>query len=148
VQLILEDGSVYPIEGRLKFADVTVDPSTGSQVIRAVVPNPKGLLLPGMFVRARLPEGTKSSAILVPQRAVSRDEKGNATVLVVGPDNKLAPRTLVTARTVGDNWLVTSGLKPGDRVVVEGAQMLQPGTPVSAQPYRAGAAAPAAQPGK
>jgi membrane fusion protein (multidrug efflux system) len=136
VQLTLEDGTAYPLQGKLKFADVSVDPTTGSQIIRAQFPNPRGLLLPGMFARARLVDGVRSRAITVPQRAVTRDEKGNPTVLVVGGDGKLQPRTLTAPRTVGDQWLVTAGLKPGDKVVVEGAQMLQPGTPVTAKPYQ------------
>lgn len=134
VRLKLENGSAYPQEGTMKFTDVTVDPTTGSQVIRAIFSNPRGLLLPGMFVRAEMVEGTKSEGILLPQRAVTRDEKGAAIAMVVGPDGKLQPRPLTTSRTVGTNWLVTSGLKPGDKVVVEGAQNLQPGTPVKAVP--------------
>ncbi|WP_275044687.1 efflux RND transporter periplasmic adaptor subunit [Sphingomonas endophytica] len=145
VRLRLEDGSVYPIEGKLQFADVSVDPNTGTQTIRAIFPNPRGLLLPGMYVRAELVEGTRSDAILVPQRAVTRDERGNPTVLVVGADGKLQPRSLTAPRTIGDNWLVTAGLKPGDKVVVEGAMMLRPGMPVKAVPYNPNA--PAAQPG-
>ena len=147
VRLKLEDGSTYPVEGTLKFTDVTVDPTTGSQVIRAVFPNSRGLLLPGMYVRAELVQGIKSNGMLVPQRGVTRDEKGNATALVVGADGKLQPRTLTAPRTVGQNWLVTAGLKPGDRVVVEGAQNLQPGTPVKAVPFQenAGSQAPGGQ---
>ena len=140
VQLRLEDGSVYPIEGTLQFADVSVDPNTGTQTIRALFPNPRGLLLPGMYVRAELVEGTQANALLVPQRAVTRDEKGNPSVLVVGPDGKLQPRALTAPRTIGENWLVTSGLKPGDKVVVEGAMMLRPGMPVKAVPYNPNAA--------
>ena len=145
VQLRLEDGSVYPIQGTLQFADVSVDPNTGTQMIRALFPNPRGLLLPGMYVRAELVEGTKSDAILVPQRAVTRDERGNPTAMVVGADNKLQPRQLTAPRTIGDNWLVTAGLKPGDRVVMEGAMMLRPGMPVKAVPFNPNAAP--AQPG-
>lgn len=136
VRLKLEDGSTYPMEGTLKFTDVTVDPATGTQAIRAVFSNPRGLLLPGMYVRAELVEGTKANGILVPQRAVTRDPKGAATVLVIGADGKLAPRPLQTQRTVGDQWLVTGGLQPGDKVVIEGAQMLQPGTPVKGYPWK------------
>ena len=136
VRLKLEDGSTYPIEGTLKFTDVTVDPATGTQAIRAVFSNPRGLLLPGMYVRAQLVEGTKANGILVPQRAVTRDPKGAATVLVIGADGKLAPRPLTTTRTVGDQWLVTGGLQAGDKVVIEGAQMLQPGTPVKGYPWK------------
>jgi len=136
VRLKLEDGSTYPIEGTLKFTDVTVDPATGTQAIRAVFGNPRSLLLPGMYVRAELVEGTKSNGILVPQRAVTRDPKGAASVLVIGADGKLAPRPLQTQRTVGDAWLVTGGLNAGDKVVIEGAQMLQPGTPVKGYPWK------------
>lgn len=135
VRLRLEDGSLYPIEGTLQFADVSVDPATGTQTIRAIFPNPKALLLPGMYVRAELIEGTQAQAITVPQRAVSRDEKGNPTVLVVGRDNKLASRVIVAPRTIGENWLVTSGLSAGERVVVEGAMMLRPGAPVKPVPW-------------
>ncbi len=145
VQLRLEDGSVYPIEGKLQFADVSVDPNTGTQTIRALFPNPRGLLLPGMYVRAELVQGTQAGAIMVPQRAVTRDERGNPTVMVVGADNKLQVRQLTAPRTIGDNWLVTAGLKPGDKVVMEGAMMLRPGMPVKAVPYNPNAAP--AQPG-
>ena len=140
VRLRLEDGSVYPIEGKLQFADVSVDPNTGTQTIRALFPNPKGLLLPGMFVRAELVEGTKSDAIMVPVRAVTRDERGNPSVMVVGADGKLQPRQLTTSRTIGENWLVTAGLNPGDKVVMEGAMMLRPGMAVKAVPYNPNAA--------
>ena len=131
VRLLLEDGTFYGPEGTLRFADVTVDPTTGTQVIRAIFPNPNGLLLPGMYVRAQLVEGTQQRGLLVPQRAVGRDERGNATVMVVGPDNKVSPRTLQTSRTVGDSWLVTGGVRPGDRVVVEGGMTLRPGMAVT-----------------
>lgn len=135
VKLKLEDGSDYGPEGTLRFADVTVDPNTGSQVIRALFPNPNGLLLPGMFVRASLAQGTDQNAILVPQRAVSRDERGKATVMVIGADNKVEPRVLQTSRTIGDNWLVTGGLKAGDKVIVAGGMMLRPGMPVQGKPW-------------
>jgi membrane fusion protein (multidrug efflux system) len=135
VRIKLETGSIYPQTGTLRFADVTVNPTTGSQTIRAVVPNGSGLLLPGMYVRAVLPEGTQSRAILVPQRAVSRDERGNATVMVVGAGNKVEPRTLQTARAQGDTWIVTGGLKPGDKVIVEGGMMLRPGMVVNPSPF-------------
>lgn len=146
VRVRLETGNLYPIEGTLRFADVTVDPTTGSQTIRALIPNPNGLLLPGMFVRAELPEGVQASAMLVPQRAVSRDERGNPTVMVVGAGNKVEVRPIATSRTQGDNWIVTGGLKPGDRVIVEGAMMLRPGMPVTPKPFSdkpAAGAAPA-----
>ncbi|NTS65523.1 efflux RND transporter periplasmic adaptor subunit [Sphingomonas sp. HHU CXW] len=132
VRLRLEDGSIYPIEGTLQFADVSVDPATGTQTIRARFPNPRSLLLPGMYVRAELVEGTQGNALLVPQRAVQRDEKGNPTVMVVGADNKVQLRTLTAPRTIGENWLVTAGLKPGEKVIVEGGLMLRPGMPVKA----------------
>ncbi len=130
VKLMLEDGTTYGPQGTLRFADVTVDPTTGSQIIRAQFPNPNGLLLPGMYVRAQLVEGTQAKAMLVPQRAVGRDERGNPTVMVVGADNKVAVRTLQTSRTIGDDWLVTGGVSPGDRVIVEGGTMLRPGMAV------------------
>ena len=143
VTLLLENGTTYAAEGTLRFADVTVDPATGSQVIRALFPNRTGLLLPGMYVRAVLVEGTQARAMLVPQRAVSRDERGNATVMVVGRDNKVAPRTLQTSRTIGENWLVTGGVEPGDRVIVEGGMTLRPGMAVTPSPWNPNAAPPA-----
>ena len=148
VRLKLETGATYAEEGTLRFADVTVDPATGSQTIRAIVPNHAGLLLPGMFVRAELPEGTQSNAILVPQRSVGRDERGHATAMVVGAGNKAELRTLTTARTQGDDWIVTAGLKPGDRVIVEGGMMLRPGMPVNATPVGSKPAAPAPAQGR
>ncbi len=135
VQLILPNGQTYLIEGRLQFAEVTVDQTTGAVTLRASFPNPTGMLLPGMYVRAKLVQGTQAKAMLVPQRAVSRDERGNPTVMVVGPDNKIAPRTLQTTQTQGDNWLVTGGVKPGDKIVVEGGMMLRPGMAVKATPW-------------
>ncbi|WP_343527065.1 efflux RND transporter periplasmic adaptor subunit [Sphingomonas sp.] len=135
VKLKLEDGSDYGPQGTLRFADVTVDPTTGSQVIRALFPNPHGLLLPGMFVRASLVEGTQSHAFLVPQRAVSRDEKGQATVMVIGAGNKVEVRTLQATRSIGDSWLVNSGLKAGDKIIVEGGMLLRPGMPVQGKPW-------------
>jgi len=135
VGLTLEDGSEYGHQGNFQFADVTVSQQTGSVTIRAIFPNPEGLLLPGMYVRAHLIEGTQAQGILAPQQAVSRDEKGNPTALVVGADNKIEPRQLTTTRAIGDKWLVTSGLKPGDRLVMDGAMMLQPGTPVQPVPW-------------
>jgi len=149
VKLKLEDGSIYGPEGTLRFADVTVDPNTGSQTIRAQFSNPNGLLQPGMYVRAQLAQGTQLQGMLVPQRGVGRDERGNATVLVVGQGNKVEPRVIKTERVIGDSWLVTSGLNPGDKVIVEGAMMLRPGMPVTPQPWNPNAkpAAPQ-QPGQ
>jgi membrane fusion protein (multidrug efflux system) len=136
VQLILETGQAYPLVGQLRFADVTVDPTTGSQTIRAVFPNPQHLLLPGMFVRARLTQGIQSRGMLVPQTAVTRDPRGRPTVLVVGPGNKATVRIITADQSVGDNWLVTAGLKPGEKVIVEAGPLLQPGAPVTPQPWK------------
>ena len=147
VKLLLEDGSAYPLTGRLKFSEVTVDQSTGSITLRAIFPNPKHVLLPGMFVRAILEEGINEHAILVPQRGVTRNQAGNAVVMVVGGDEKVEPRIIKVARTVGDNWLVGEGLKAGDRVILEGLQRARPGTPVKAMPFGAKAdATPAGAP--
>jgi membrane fusion protein (multidrug efflux system) len=121
--------------GTLSFADVTVDPATGSQTIRAVFPNPQHILLPGMFVRGQLSQGVQARGILVPQRAVSRDERGRPTVLVVGAKNMSELRVIVADRSVGDDWLVTGGLKPGDKVIVEGGPLIRPGMPVKPQPW-------------
>lgn len=127
VKLILEDGTVYPLAGTLQFRDVTVDPTTGSITLRLIFPNPKQVLLPGMFVRAVVQEGVSEQALLVPQQAVTRDTKGTPTALVVNKDNKVEQRTLELDRPIGDKWLVTSGLTPGDRVVVEGFQKVRVG---------------------
>ncbi|MBT1075107.1 efflux RND transporter periplasmic adaptor subunit [Geobacter grbiciae] len=135
VKLLLEDGSPYPLSGTLKFSEVTVDQSTGSITLRAVFPNPKQILLPGMFVRAIVEDGVSEQAILVPQRGVTRNPKGDATALVVGAENKVESRVIKVARTVGDNWLVSDGLKAGDRVILEGIQRAKPGTPVKAVPF-------------
>jgi membrane fusion protein (multidrug efflux system) len=135
VRLQLESGSTYPMTGTLSFADVTVDPATGSQTIRAVFPNPQHILLPGMFVRGQLSQGIQSRGILIPQRGVSRDERGRPTVLVVGAKNMSELRVIQADRTVGENWLVTGGLKPGDKVIVEGGPLLRPGIPVKPEPW-------------
>jgi membrane fusion protein (multidrug efflux system) len=127
VELVLEDGSVYPQKGKLEFAEAIVDPNTGSVTLRARFPNPRGLLLPGMFVRARLSQAIAPNAILAPQQAVSRDPQGNATVYVIGPDNKAQLRTVTAPRTVGDKWLVTEGLAAGDKVITEGLDRVKPG---------------------
>jgi membrane fusion protein (multidrug efflux system) len=133
VRLQLETGSLYPTVGTLRFADVTVDPATGSQTIRAVFANPQRLLLPGMFVRAQLGQGVQSRGILVPQRAVSRDERGRPTVLVVGAKDMAELRVIQADRTIGTNWLVTGGLKPGDKVIVDAGPLVRPGIPVKPQ---------------
>jgi membrane fusion protein (multidrug efflux system) len=128
VGLTLEDGSTYSERGRLKVAEVSVDPSTGSVVLRAVFPNPKRELLPGMFVRATLTRGTRAAALLVPQRGVSHTPRGEATVMVVGPDDKVSERVVTTDRAIDGEWLITAGLRPGDRVVLDGLQKIKPGT--------------------
>ncbi len=127
VKIILEDGTVYPLAGSLQFADVTVDQTTGSVVLRVVVPNPDGILLPGMYVRAMIEEGVRDNAILVPQQAISHDPKGNPLTFVVDNKNIVQQRELVTDRSIGDKWLVSSGLAKGDRVIVEGIQKVRPG---------------------
>jgi len=134
VRLVLEDGREYGTAGALQFADVTVDPSTGSITLRALFPNPRSELLPGMFVRARLEEGVSPQALLVPQQGVSRDQKGLPTALVVNAERKVERRQLVTDRAIGDAWLVSSGVKPGDQVIVEGLQKVRPGVEVKAVP--------------
>ncbi|WP_076072981.1 efflux RND transporter periplasmic adaptor subunit [Sphingomonas montana] len=126
VRLKLEDGSDYGRTGTVQFAEVTVDQNTGTVTLRARFPNPDGLLLPGMYVRAILAQSSDTDAILVPQAGVARDPKGQATVFLVGPGNKAVMRTVQTTRTVGSNWLVTAGLRPGDRVIVEGLGRLKP----------------------
>jgi membrane fusion protein, multidrug efflux system len=143
VKLVTEDGREYGVQGTLQFADVTVDPTTGSISLRALFPNAKGELLPGMFVRARLDEGVNPQALLVPQVGVTRDPKGNPVALVVGADKKVQRRQLVTERAIGDAWLVTDGVKPGEQVIVEGVQKVRPGAPVN--PVPVGAAPQAAR---
>ncbi len=130
VELVLDNGTVYPLRGKLQFADVTVDPATGTVTLRALFPNPNGVLLPGMFAKARIVSGVVPNGILVPQAAVTRDPQGNATVMVVGAGDKAEMRTLTVAQTVGDQWLVTGGLQAGDRVIVEGLQKVRPDAPV------------------
>jgi membrane fusion protein (multidrug efflux system) len=144
VKLVLEDGSAYPLPGTLKFSEVTVDQSTGSITLRAIFPNPKQTLLPGMFVRTIVEQGTTENAILVPQRGVTRNPKGEATVMVVGGEEKAEQRVIKVNRTVDDNWLVSDGLKAGDRVILEGLQRARPGTPVKAVPFGSAPAAPPA----
>lgn len=137
VKLLLEDGTLYPLEGTLKFSDVTVDPSTGSFILRTVFPNPRHLLLPGMYVRAVVQEGLVEQAVLVPQQSVSRDPKGNPIALVVNGSEKVEQRLIAIDRAMGDKWLVSDGLKPGDRLIVEGLQKARPGTSVKAVPFKA-----------
>lgn len=146
VKLVLEDGSSYPLEGTLNFSEVTVDQSTGSITLRAQFPNPNQLLLPGMFVRGIVQEGIQEQAILVPQRGVTRDPAGNAVALVVGENDVVERRVLKTERTVGDAWLITDGLKVGERVIVEGIQRIRPGATVKVVPFGEKAAQAGSQP--
>jgi len=144
VKVLLEDGTPYPLAGKLKFRDVTVDPTTGSVTVRMVFPNPDNVLLPGMFVRAIVEEGVAEEAILVPQQGVTRDQKGNPYALVAGKEGKVEQRMLTLDRAVGDEWLVTKGLATDDRVIVEGLQRIRPGSDVKAVPFAATKAEPAA----
>lgn len=130
VDLVLEDGSSYPFQGKLQFSDIAVEPGTGTITLRALFPNPKKALLPGMFVRARIQEGVNHRALVVPQVGVTHDAKGQPTALIVDQDNKVALRVLTTMRAADDNWLVASGLNAGDRVIVQGLQKVQPGMTV------------------
>jgi membrane fusion protein, multidrug efflux system len=148
VRLFLEDGTPYALEGKLQFRDVTVDPTTGSVVLRLIFPNPDATLLPGMFVRARVEEGVAEHAILAPQQGVTRDPKGNASALVVDTAGQAALRPIVVARAIGDKWLVTSGLADGEQVIVEGLQRVRPVAPVKAVPVGAVAAPGAPASGK
>ena len=146
IQLVLEDGSTYAHEGKLQFAGVTVNTTTGAVTLRALVPNPERMLMPGMYVRARLDKGTDPEALLVPQPGIGRDNTGKATALVVNTENKVEQRKVVVAEAIGTNWRVTDGLKAGERVIVEGSGKVRPGQSVrvvDVQPV-AGNTAPAA----
>lgn len=134
VSLKLDDGTDYPVKGRLQFADVTVDQTTGNLLLRALFPNPRGVLLPGLYVRAVVAQGGKPSAILAPQQGVTRSPTGDATAMVVDAQGKAQQRDIKTDGVVGDKWLVASGLNPGDRLIVEGLQRVKPGAPVHAVP--------------
>jgi len=134
VALTLEDGTAYPERGRLKVSEVSVDPSTGSVTLRAEFPNPRRELLPGMFVRAQLTQGTRAAALLVPQRGVSHNSKGEATVMVVDAENKVAERIVVADRAIEGEWLITAGLSAGERVVLDGLQKVKPGAVVNPTP--------------
>lgn len=136
VRLLLEDGSEYPHPGVLEFSEVTVDVGTGSVTLRALIPNPERLLLPGMFVRAVIQEGVREGSLLAPQQAVTHNQQGQPTALVVGPDNTVQLRVLQTDRAIGDQWLVTQGLQPGDRVIVEGMQLVKPGAKAIPEEYQ------------
>jgi membrane fusion protein (multidrug efflux system) len=130
VTLILEDGRVHPHAGRLESSEVTVDQGTGTVTLRATIPNPEEELLPGMFVRARVEEGIRQDAILIPQQGVQHDRRGNPIALVVNDEGKVEERKIEAERAIGDQWLVEAGLRPGDRVIVEGSQKARPGTQV------------------
>lgn len=145
ISIALEDGSTYAHPGRLQFSGVQVNPATGAVTLRAVVPNPDGVLMPGMFVQTLLPTGVSNDALLVPQQAVTRDLAGKASVLLVDAERKLARRTIEVERAVGNRWLVSSGLQAGDVVVVDGFQRVKPGDVVSPQPVNLGMPAPDAQ---
>jgi membrane fusion protein (multidrug efflux system) len=138
VKLLLDDGTEYPLKGELKFRDVTVDPTTGSVILRIVFPNPKDILMPGMFVRTFVLEGIHKNAILVPQQAVFRDPKGNPLTFVVDQNGKVEQRSLTLDRAIGDAWLVSSGLAQGERVIVEGMQKVKPGISVKTVPFEKG----------
>jgi membrane fusion protein, multidrug efflux system len=150
-KLILEDNSPYPPAGKLQFTEVTVDSGTGSVTLRAVFPNSQSILLPGMFVRERLEEGVNEQGLLVPQRAVGHNARGEATVTVVGADNKAAVRVIKTDRAIGDQWLVSDGATPGDKVIIVGVQAVRPGSlvhphEVTPDELNPNATAPAASP--
>ncbi|MDD9301566.1 MAG: efflux RND transporter periplasmic adaptor subunit [Desulfobacter sp.] len=138
VGLILEDGTAYPVQGVLEFQDITVDPTTGSVILRVVFSNSDNLLLPGMFVRVSVKEGTHDRAVLIPQQSVSRDPKGNPVIFTLDDDNKVRAKMLTLDRAIGDQWLVSSGLLRGDRLIVEGIQKVRPGALVRPVPLEPG----------
>ncbi|NUO75071.1 MAG: efflux RND transporter periplasmic adaptor subunit [Lysobacter sp.] len=144
VTILLEDGSKYPLDGKLAFSEVTVDEGTGSFLLRVVVPNPDNLLMPGMYVRALIGTGVRQNALLVPQQGVTRDPKGGATAMVVNAKGQVEPREIQVGQAIGDKWLVEGGLKAGDKVIVEGLQKIGPGMPVDATEKGAAPAKPAA----
>ncbi|MCI4003505.1 efflux RND transporter periplasmic adaptor subunit [Dickeya dianthicola] len=150
VQLTLDSGTRYSQAGTLEFSDVTVDETTGSITLRAIFPNPDHNLLPGMFVRAQMDSGVNPNAILVPQQGVIRTPRGDATVMVVGDGDKVEVHPVTTSQALGDKWLVTSGVKSGDRIIVTGLQKIRPGMQVKAQEVTAGNAQqqPQSQPAK
>jgi membrane fusion protein (multidrug efflux system) len=134
----LDDGSEYPWRGKLQFQDVTVDPTTGSVILRMGFPNPKGILMPGMFVRTIVQEGIHKNAILIPLQAISHDPKGNPLTLIVDKEGKVQQKQLTLDRVIGNEWLVASGLEQGDRVIVEGIAKVKPGIPVRVVPFENG----------
>jgi membrane fusion protein, multidrug efflux system len=137
VRVVLEDGTLYPRAGRLLFADLTVDPNTGQVTLRAEVPNPQGLLLPGMYVRVRIEQAKASNAMLLPQQAVTRSPQGD-TVMVVDAKGQVSPRTIKIDGSQNNQWVVVGGLQPGEQVIVDGFQKLRPGAPVKAVPWTGG----------
>ncbi|HEY2658410.1 MAG TPA: efflux RND transporter periplasmic adaptor subunit [Caulobacteraceae bacterium] len=138
VQLILPNGAVYPDEGVMRFADVTVDPTTGAVDVRAIFPNTNGVLLPGLYVRARLIEGVRRQGLLAPQAGVTHNERGQATALVLGPGDVVAQRIVKIDQAVGDKWIVIDGLKAGDKLIVDGLLNLHPGAKVNTRLAAAG----------
>ena len=146
VDIVLEDGSTFAHKGKLEFSEVSVDPATGSYLMRVRVDNPDQVLMPGMFVRAVLGSGVRPNALLVPMQGIARDPKGDTSAMVVDAEGKVAVRPVKVSRTIGDKWLVEDGLKAGDKVIVEGLQKIGPGMPVQATEKGAEAAKPAAAP--
>ncbi len=144
VTILLEDGAEFSHKGTLEFSEVSVDPTTGSYALRVKVDNPDQVLMPGMYVRAVVGSGVRENALLVPMQGIARDAKGDTTAMVVGKDNKVEVRPVKVSRALGDKWLVEDGLQPGDKVIVEGLQKIQPGMPVQATEKGAAPAAPAA----
>jgi membrane fusion protein (multidrug efflux system) len=145
VRVVLEDGSDYPLPGKLLFSDLTVDPTSGQITLRAEVPNPAGLLLPGMYVRVRLEQAQAEAGIVVPQQAVTRGSTGDS-VMVVGADGKVAPRPVKVGSSVDGQWVVLDGLKAGEQVMVDGFQKLRGNAPVKAVPWKAAASGAATAP--
>ncbi|MGL4713714.1 MAG: efflux RND transporter periplasmic adaptor subunit, partial [Shewanella sp.] len=131
VQLLLEDGTQYSHPGKLQFAEVSVDPNTGSVILRATFPNPDGMLLPGMYVRAMLNAGTDPQAILIPQKAITRNSKGEAVAMIVNEQGLVESKIVTTAEVINNQWRITSGLAVGDKLIVEGLQKIRPGAPVT-----------------
>ena len=145
VKLSYEDGSQYPLNGAMQFSDVTVEQSTGSYILRVVFPNPESSLLPGMYVRAMVEEGTIEDALLVPHQAVIRDMRGEPSVYIADASDKVEIRKLSVDRSIGDNWLIREGLNVGDRVIMEGVQRIRPGMQVKVVPFESQALPSAAQ---
>ena len=138
VHLKLSSGADYPLSGTIEFTEVTVDETAGTVTLRARFPNPQGLLLPGLFVRVEAPQGVVPGGILAPQQGITRDPKGDATALVVGPGNRVVERNVTAAQAIGDKWLITTGLKAGDRLIVTGTGQAQPGLVVKPVPVKLG----------